>query len=193
MKKRLLSLIIAGTLSTVMLYGCGDKDKVQDSTPSQSQSQNDSEPDTSNEDVNATSIEGEGNDGETTVSEDIEAKLIEKFTEAISTIYNTDYSSADKIKDVNDYIESNFTSESKEDMLNTVENYSSEIFSSDLVITLVKEVANIDDSKYDGTYEIRYNVTITEEKPFVYPDIIGKVVIDKSGNVLINTINEGNF
>lgn len=195
MKKRLLSLVIASTLSIVMLYGCGDKDNVQNNTPSpsQSQSENNSEKNTSNEEVNVNSTEGEGNNGEATISENIETKIKDKFTEAISTIYNTDYNSVDKVKEVTDYIENNFTEESKEDMLNTVNNYSSEISSSDLVITLVKEVDNIDASKYDGTYEIRYNVTITEEKPFVYPDIIGKVVVDKSGNVLINNINEGNF
>ncbi len=195
MKKRLLSLVIASTLSIVMLYGCGDKDNVQNNTPSpsQSQSENNNGKDTSNEEVNVNSTEGEGNNGEATISENIETKIKDKFTEAISTIYNTDYNSIDKVKKVTDYIENNFTEESKEDMLNTVNNYSSEISSSDLVITLVKEVDNIDASKYDGTYEIRYSVTITEEKPFVYPDIIGKVVVDKSGNVLINNINEGNF
>lgn len=195
MKKRLLSLVIASMLSIVMLYGCGDKDNSQNNTPSpsQSQSQNDSNKDTSNEEVNVNSIEGEGTNGETTVNENIETKIKDKFTEAIATIYNTDYNSVDKVKEVTDYIESNFTKESKEDMLNVIQNYSSKISSSDLVITLVKEVENIDDSKYDGTYEIRYSVTITEEKPFVYTDIIGKVVIDKSGNVLINSINEGNF
>lgn len=195
MKKRLLSLVIASMLSIVMLYGCGDKDNSQNNTPSpsQSQSQNDSNKDTSNEEVNVNSIEGEGTNGETTVNENIETKIKDKFTEAIATIYNTDYNSVDKVKEVTDYIESNFTKESKEDMLNVIQNYSSKISSSDLVITLVKEVENIDASKYDGTYEIRYSVTITEEKPFVYTDIIGKVVIDKSGNVLINSINEGNF
>lgn len=195
MKKRLLSLVIASTLSIVMLYGCGDKDNVKNNTPSpsQSQSQNDSEKDTSNEEVNVDSTEGEGNNGEATVSENIETKIKDKFTEAIATIYNTDYNSVDKVKEVTDYIESNFTEENKEDMLNTIKNYSSEISSSDLVITLVKKVDNIDASKYDDTYEIRYSVTITEEKPFVYPDIIGTVVIDKSGNLLINSINEGNF
>lgn len=180
MKKRLLSLIIVGALSIVMLYGCGDKEKTEDITPSQTQSENDTAKDNSNDDANTT-------------DEDVEDKAEEKFTEAISTIYNTDYSSSDNVKVVNDYINANFTEETKEDMLNTVKDYSSKISSSDFVITLTKEVDNIDDTKYASTYEIRYNVTITNEKPFVYPDIIATVVIDKSGNVLINKINEGNF
>ena len=181
MKKRILSLIVAGALSITVLYGCSDKDKTEVITPSQTESQNDTDKNTSNE------------NSDTTKDKNIEEKVEEKFTEAISTIYNTDYSSTDNAKTVTDYINNNFTEETKEDMLNKVKEYSTKLSSSDFVITLVEKVDNIDDAKYDGTYEIRYSVTIAKEKPSAYSDIIGKVTVDKSGNVLINEINEGNF
>lgn len=186
MKKRLLSLIIVGALSIGILYGCGDKATVQDNTPSQDQSQNDADKDISGEDNN-------DDTSDESLNKNLEEKITEKFTEAISTIYNTDFTSEDDVKTVTDYINNNFTEDSKEDMINIIKNYSSKISSSDLVITLVKAVDNIDDSKYTATYDVRYNVVITEEKPSHYIELMGKVVIDKSDNILINSINEGNF
>lgn len=217
MRKKLLSLMLVGALSISMLYGCSDTDKIESTTPSQNQSQDDSKTDTSkenaNEDVNdnkdETSSEDTPTSGNTDPNaeingdennnindgskEDINVKVKDKFTEAISTIYNSDFTSDNSIKTVTDYINDNFADESKEDMLNTIKSYTTKISSSDLVITLVREVETIDASKYDATFDVRYNVTITEDKPFVYSDLIGKVVIDKSGKVLIKQINEGNF
>jgi len=186
MKKKLLSLIIVGALSIGMLYGCGDKTTVKDNTPSQDQSQSDADKDIPDEDDNS-------DDSDDSLNQNLEERITEKFTEAISTIYNTDFSSEDDVKTVTDYINNNFTEESKEDMISIIKNYSSKISSSDLVITLVKSVDNIDDSKYTATYDVRYNVIITEEKPSHYSELMGKVVIDKSDNILINAINEGNF
>lgn len=197
MKKRLLSLMIVGALLLVNLYGCGDNDNKQEVTPSQNQSQNDTDNDASNEDKDTTENDATEDDttenDDATTAENIEEKAKEKFTEAISLIYNTDYSSSDEAKAVNDYVNANFTEETKEDMLKTLETYTSKISSSDFVITLIKKADNIDDKKYDATYNIRYTTTITKLKPFAYSDIIGTVVVDKSGNVLINKISEGNF
>lgn len=63
---------------------------------------------------------------------------------------------------------------------------------SDILITKITEIRS-NDASYVKSYEVRYNVTITEGKPSKYSDLKGIVVEDINGNLFIDSINQNNF
>ena len=119
-------------------------------------------------------------------------KIEAKFTEIMDFLYNRDYSNEEKSIEAENYIKENFTPEGAKNMINKIISYGEKVSYSDLLITLVKNIENNDD-RYESMYEIRYNVSITIGKPSIYSDVIAKVVVDKDGKILIESINDFEF
>lgn len=192
MNKRFISMIIVSALSISILAGCGNN-KTNDENvitpPSQEENITTDESNTDEEDTSADTITDESDETEN-IDEDITKKVENKFTEAIDYLYNRDYSDSQSLEDAKEYITNNFTEDSIEEMISVVENYGMEVSYSDLLITGIKE---IESSTYKKAFEIRYNIMVAIGKGSIYSDIIGTVVEDNDGNILIQSINEGNF
>lgn len=192
MNKRFISMIIVSALSISILAGCGNNktnDENVTTPPSQEENITTDESNTDEEDTSADTITDESNETEN-IDEDITKKVENKFTEAIDYLYNRDYSDSQSLEDAKEYITNNFTEDSIEEMISVVENYGMEVSYSDLLITGVKEIEN---STYKKAFDIRYNISVFIGKGSIYSDIIGTVVEDNDGNILIQSINEGNF
>lgn len=192
MNKRFISMIIVSVLSISILAGCGNNktnDENVTTPPSQEENITTEDSNADEEDTSADTITDESNETEN-IDEDITKKVENKFTEAIDYLYNRDYSDSQSLEDAKEYITNNFTEDSIEEMISVVENYGIEVSYSDLLITGVKEIEN---STYKKAFDIRYNISVFIGKGSIYSDIIGTVVEDNDGNILIQSINEGNF
>lgn len=192
MNKRFISMIIVSALSISILAGCGNNktnDENVTTPPSQEENITTEDSNADEEDTSADTITDESNETEN-IDEDITKKVENKFTEAIDYLYNRDYSDSQSLEDAKEYITNNFTEDSIEEMISVVENYGMEVSYSDLLITGVKEIEN---STYKKAFDIRYNISVFIGKGSIYSDIIGTVVEDNDGNILIQSINEGNF
>lgn len=192
MNKRFISMIIVSALSISILAGCGNNktnDENVTTPPSQEENITTEDSNADEEDTSADTITDESNETEN-IDEDITKKVENKFTEAIDYLYNRDYSDSQSLEDAKEYITNNFTEDSIEEMISVVENYGIEVSYSDLLITGVKEIEN---STYKKAFDIRYNISVFIGKGSIYSDIIGTVVEDNDGNILIQSINEGNF
>lgn len=192
MNKRFISMIIVSALSISILAGCGNNktnDENVTTPPSQEENITTDDSNTDEEGTSADTITDESNETEN-IDEDITKKVENKFTEAIDYLYNRDYSDSQSLEDAKEYITNNFTEDSIEEMISVVENYGMEVSYSDLLITGVKEIEN---STYKKAFDIRYNISVFIGKGSIYSDIIGTVVEDNDGNILIQSINEGNF
>lgn len=192
MNKRFISMIIVSVLSISILAGCGNNktnDENVTTPPSQEENITTEDSNADEEDTSADTITDESNETEN-IDEDITKKVENKFTEAIDYLYNRDYSDSQSLEDAKEYITNNFTEDSIEEMISVVENYGMEVSYSDLLITGVKEIEN---STYKKAFDIRYNISVFIGKGSIYSDIIGTVVEDNDGNILIQSINEGNF
>lgn len=192
MNKRFISMIIVSALSISMLAGCGNNktnDENVTTPPSQEENITTDDSDVDEEDTSADTVTDESNETEN-IDEDITKKVENKFTEAIDYLYNRDYSDSQSLEDAKEYITNNFTEDSIEEMISVVENYGMEVSYSDLLITGIKEIEN---STYKKAFDIRYNISVFIGKGSIYSDIIGTVVEDNDGNILIQSINEGNF
>lgn len=192
MNKRFISMIIVSVLSISILAGCGNNktnDENVTTPPSQEENITTDDSNTDEEGTSADTITDESNETEN-IDEDITKKVENKFTEAIDYLYNRDYSDSQSLEDAKEYITNNFTEDSIEEMISVVENYGMEVSYSDLLITGVKEIEN---STYKKAFDIRYNISVFIGKGSIYSDIIGTVVEDNDGNILIQSINEGNF
>ena len=192
MNKRFISMIIVSALSISILVGCGNNktnDKNITTLPSQEENITIEDSNVDEEDTSADTITDESNETEN-IDEDITKKVENKFTEAIDYLYNRDYSDSQSLEDAKEYITNNFTEDSIEETISVVENYGMEVSYSDLLITGIKE---IESSTYKKAFDIRYNISVFIGKGSIYSDIIGTVVEDNNGNILIQSINEGNF
>lgn len=192
MNKRFISMIIVSALSISILAGCGNNktnDENVTTPPSQEENITTEDSNADEEDTSADTITDESNETEN-IDEDITKKVENKFTEAIDYLYNRDYSDSQSLEDAKEYITNNFTEDSIEEMISVVENYGIGVSYSDLLITGVKEIEN---STYKKAFDIRYNISVFIGKGSIYSDIIGTVVEDNDGNILIQSINEGNF
>lgn len=187
MKKRLISLIVIGTLSLSLMIACSENNDTSTNTPpsttSENQDNNKSDKETTDnsteEDVVDTSIKNEDT-------------IKTAFSEALTELYNTDYSVAENKSEAKEYARSKFSEEGYEEFLKNLNDYDSEFKSSDLLITKIKEIQN-DNTTYVKAYEVTYNVTITSGKPTAYSDLIGMVVEDKDGKIFIYSFNQRNF
>lgn len=194
MKKRLISLIVIGTLSLSLMVACTKNNDTSNNTPSNtsSQTQEDNESPNSDKENNDESTNNSTvEDGSDTSIKNEDAIKI-AFSEALTELYNTDYSVAENKSEAKSYARSKFSEEGFEEFLKNLNDYDSEFESSDLLITKIKEIQN-DNTTYVKAYEVTYNVTITSGKPTAYSDLIGMVVEDKDGNILINSFNQRNF
>lgn len=198
MKRRVLSLILISALSLSLFVGCGD-DKANNNSQNsnqqeaQQQPENNNQQDNNKEDNKANESSTENNDKESSIVEEVTNEKIEaKFTEIMDFLYNRDYSNEEKSIEAENYIKENFTPEGAKNMINKIISYGEKVSYSDLLITLVKNIENNDD-RYESMYEIRYNVSITIGKPSIYSDVIAKVVVDKDGKILIESINDFEF
>lgn len=194
MKKRILSIILISALSLSLFAGCGDNkddNNTQNSNQEQQQEQQEQQQkdDKNDEEVSSDDKAAESN---TVVEEVTNEKIEAKFTEAFEYLYNRDYSNEEKAIEAEDYIKENFTPEGAKDMINKIVSYGSEVTSSDLLITLAKEIDN-NDERYESMYEVRYNVSVTIGKPSIYSDVIAKLVVDKNGKIFIESINDFEF
>ena len=192
MNKRFISMIIVSALSISILAGCGNNktnDENVTTPPSQEENITTEDSNADEEDTSADTITDESNETEN-IDEDITKKVENKFTEAIDYLYNRDYSDSQSLEDAKEYITNNFTEDSIEETISVVENYGMEVSYSDLLITGIKE---IESSTYKKAFDIRYNISVFIGKGSIYSDIIGTVVEDNDGNILIQSINEGNF
>lgn len=203
MKKRLIALIIISTLSLSLMVGCGEstdsgKDTTgtntseinnSDNNNSKTQTDSDTEVETTPEDNSENTSDSDATESINVSSEDY---VKEKFTEVLTKLYNVDYSIPENKEASKEYARNSFSEEGYEEFLKNLNDYNSEITSSDLLITKVTEV-KIDNSSYSKAYEIRYNVNIVDGKPSIYTDLIGVVWEDKSGNLFVNSINDKNF
>lgn len=193
MNKKFISMIIVSALSISLLAGCGNNKNNNDNNvntpPSQEENITPEDPSTPEEDTSA-DVDTNESDKTENNDENITNKVEKKFTEAIEYLYNRDYSDPQSLEDAKKYITDNFTEDSIKEMTSVVENYGIGVSYSDLLITGIKET---EDPNYEKAFKIRYNITVAIGKGSVYSDIIGTVVEDKDGNILIQSINEGNF
>ena len=194
MRRKSLALLLSSLLTLSLFVGCGNKD-INDTSNNNTdintpvvEDNNDDATNTDN-DIDSDNADENGNVQE---SKDIEEAVENKLEEAINKLYNSDYTNKSDMEAAIEYINNNFTTYGASSEINQIESYNNEISYSDFLITLVKEVDNIN-SEYKNTYEVRYNITIASGKPSVYTDIIAVLVIDNNDNVLIDSINEGNF
>lgn len=191
MKRRVLSLILISALSLSLLVGCGD-DKLNNNSQNSNQQEAQQQPE-NNTQQDDNKEENKNDDKESSVVEEVTTEKIEaKFTEVIEFLYNRDYSNEEKSMEAENYIKENFTPEGSKNMINKIISYGEKVSYSDLLITLVKNIENNDD-RYEEMYEIRYNISITIGKPSIYSDVIAKVVVDKDGKILIESINDFEF
>ena len=193
MKRRVLSLILISALSLSLFVGCGD-DKANNNSQNSDQQEAQQQPENNNQkDNNKENTSNENNDKESSTVEEVANEKIEaKFTEVMDFLYNIDYSNEEKSMEAENYIKENFTPEGAKNMISKIISYGEKVSYSDLLITLVKNIENNDD-RYESMYEIRYNVSITIGKPSIYSDVIAKVVVDKDGKILIESINDFEF
>lgn len=196
MKKRVLSLIIISALSLSLFVGCNDNNTNNSQNTNQQEEQQNQQEENKNEDDiqagNDDSNTDTDTESDTVVEEITDEKIENKFTEAIEFIYNRDYSNEEKVLEAENYIKENFTPEGAENMINKIVSYDGQVSYSDLLVTLVKNIENTDD-RYESMYEVRYNISVAVGKPSIYSDIIAKVVVDKDGKILIESINDFEF
>lgn len=195
MKKRILSIILISTLSLALFVGCGsanDNYNTNANVQSTNKQEEQQKEDNKNENESPVESEDENTVANTIIEEVTDEKVEAKFIEAMNYLYNNDYSNEEKSIDAENYIKENFTPEGAENMINKIISYGDTVYSSDLLVTLVKNVENNDD-RYESMYEIRYNISIAIGKPSIYSDVIAKVVVDKDGKILIVSINDFEF
>ena len=193
MRRKTLSLLICSLLSLTLLAGCSkttdnnNNSETNESNNSISENVNNNDSESNIED----SVESEDNNEDESI-ENIDALIDVTITTAISTLYNTDYSNSENLKNSIEFIKKHFTANGQSHAIKQIESYDGEISTSDLLITLIQEVKN-NNSQYKATYKIRYNLTLIEGKPSAYSDIIATVVLDNNNNILIESLNEDNF
>ena len=193
MRRKTLSLLICSLLSLTLLAGCSkttdnnNNSETNESNNSISENVNNNDSESNIED----SVESEDNNEDESI-ENIDALIDVTITTAISTLYNTDYSNSEYLKNSIEFIKKHFTANGQSHAIKQIESYDGEISTSDLLITLIQEVKN-NNSQYKATYNIRYNLTLIEGKPSAYSDIIATVVLDNNNNILIESLNEDNF
>lgn len=193
MRRKTLSLLICSLLSLTLLAGCSkttdnnNNSETNESNNSISENVNNNDSESNIED----SVESEDNNEDESI-ENIDALIDVTITTAISTLYNTDYSNSENLKNSIEFIKKHFTANGQSHAIKQIESYDGEISTSDLLITLIQEVKN-NNSQYKATYNIRYNLTLIEGKPSAYSDIIATVVLDNNNNILIESLNEDNF
>ena len=193
MRRKTLSLLICSLLSLTLLAGCSkttdnnNNSETNESNNSISENVNNNDSESNIED----SVESEDNNEDESI-ENIDALIDVTITTAISTLYNTDYSNSENLKNSIEFIKKHFTANGQSHAIKQIESYDGEISTSDLLISLIQEVKN-NNSQYKATYNIRYNLTLIEGKPSAYSDIIATVVLDNNNNILIESLNEDNF
>ncbi|GAB6168353.1 hypothetical protein JCM1393_08130 [Clostridium carnis] len=206
MKKRFLSIIITTLLSFSVLVSCSNnitaneknnysKEEITIDANADLKKENNKE-ENNNKVSNNNEVSNNKNSNNAPIENDsftTEDSIKKSFENSLTNLYKNDYS-IEKNKDLaKEFIKKNFTENGTEKINERIKEYNSKLDFSDLTITGIKEIKNIDGNKYLNTYEIRYNITVIDEKPSIYSDIIGVVVTDKSGQVLIDSINQGNF
>lgn len=191
MKKRLISLIVICTLSLSLMVACTENNDTSNNTPSNTNSQIQGD-NTSTESDNENNSEPTDNSTVDDASIKNEDAIKTAFSDALTELYNTDYSVAENKSKAKEYARSKFSEEGYEEFLKNLNDYDSEFKSSDLLITKIKEIQN-DNTTYVKAYEVTYNVTITSGKPTAYSDLTGMVVEDKDGKIFIYSFNQRNF